>query len=83
MNSSRETVCTFKTAAMFCVCRIIERSEFRISTKLRRLDSLVMMFGAHHWKRKLFMKQEQRRVKIKIQNDCEEQKKGIEVNYIR
>lgn len=83
MNSSTETMCTFKTAAMFCICRTTEESDFRIPTNLRRLES-IMVFGAHHWKGKLFMKQKQKRkVKIKIQNNCEEQRKGMEVNYIR
>lgn len=40
MSSYTETVYTFKTTAMFCICWTTEESEFTISTILRRLEPI-------------------------------------------
>lgn len=33
-------MCTFKTAAMFCICRATKGRDIRISTNLRKLESV-------------------------------------------
>lgn len=81
MGFYTETMCTFKTATMFYICTTIKKSEYRIPTNLRKLESTGGTWNSH-WKRKLFM-QEQKRVRIKMQNGCEEHRKGIKANHIR
>lgn len=62
MRSYTETMCTFKTITVFCVCRTTEENEFTSRIQKVRTDDL----GVHHWKTELFLKQEQKeREKIK------------------
>jgi len=83
MGFYTETVCSFKAGATFYICRTIQKSEYRIPTILRTLDS-IMVLGTHHREKKLLMQQEQKkRVRIKMQNGCEEHRKGIKANHIR
>lgn len=82
MSSYTETVCTFKTITVFCICRTTEESEFTSSHNFKkvRTDDL----GAHHWKRELFMKQQQKeREKIKkYKVTLRNREKEITVNHI-
>lgn len=83
MSSYTETMCTFKTVTVFCICRTTEESEFTRSHNFKkvRTDDL----GAPHWKRELFTKQEQEerekieRYKVTLRN----REKEITVNHIR
>lgn len=54
MGFYTETMCTFETTAMLCICRTIEKSKYRIHINLGKLES-IMVVETHHWKRQLLI----------------------------